>query len=923
MEKIPELNIEEQLKKDREELKEAGMLPKDSFPTGAGFMGAEVDLDAREAEEVKARKTGTADKKEKEPEFSPEELRAIQDTAYYIQQHRMSNDPERQKYWAKKYGLDENIFLKENIKKILSGKGEWNDEAQKFMQNWDMETAKKAFKNMKKAGEQMLEPDSGSKTGTLPDKTPMEDALKKQAKENQRQIDNVSIEDARMKGAENAEEARKMEFEAMNSLEALKADLEAKRMLAARYDVDMSGRWNKLKKVLGFNSKEIKDSGVEEKKNEYKQALKRYLDAKRESLGAVTKEQAAQLYAEFTVGEATLFLEAKTDESAKMRKERGEWPDKVMDGYMKVVDKWRGLSFGKKMAVSGALLAGGIVSGAYLGGIFVGLAATAKVGQRIVSGGATGVGLKKLMDTVSAKRENKAALEEAGKILSQDDWMKALNAKIDGEIGTIDTRIGKMESKDLTRKRVATFAGIFVGSGAMAQIINGTGLGGFIKDKASGVFGNVKHFAERILSPDQAYAAELAPAGGGTIATQAHEGLVGYGSEASGHEFVQAYPEGKYGLGLYGSEGEGHDLVDAHPEGKYGSGLYGTEGEGHEAMAVNPEEKSSLIGYGAEGDGHVADIRDIASVKIKAGGNMWGSIENNIKANPSAYGLDPNNPNFTKDMHRMTKQMLDEFAYRKGMSYEDLDQIARTKLRAGDTFKIIYNPTTEEISLDDFHGKAFGSDVLHGSAAEEMATMRPTVTPDVSHGGAAGAVHENTLNKPHLSHGTVKHGTGVAEHQPARGAGKTMQYDADTPEQINAKKEFALADKYQKDLRVFNAQETARLEGVNEAANDQLFSSTKEGIEKIFHESGISIRSNILDKPMNAWEKLIATENYITQDVQDADAVGKMNINLNKLKYLRLILGRYNTSGSETIGDCLKQAVKNPKILYLINKSVL
>ena len=204
--------------------------------------------------------------------------------------------------------------------------------------------------------------------------------------------------------------------------------------------------------------------------------------------------------------------------------------------------------------------------------------------------------------------------------------------------------------------------------------------------------------------------------------------------------------------------------------------------------------------------------------------------------------------------------MIEEFYTKKGFaSYKDFDAYARNHVQPKDLFKIDYDPEAEKFHMN-YEGKAFGADVSHGSAAQEVVSSKPPASPA---GGQQMAVEE------------MKPKTGVAEHQPARGAGKTMQYDADTPEQINAKKEFALADKYQKDLRVFNAQETARLEGVNEAANDQLFSSTKEGIEKIFHESGISIRSNILDKPMNAWEKLIATENYITQDVQDADTARK------------------------------------------------
>jgi len=876
---------------------------------------------------------------------------------------------DRQKELAKEYGLNEDIFSKEVVDKLLSDnrKGKWTPEAEEFMQKWDWKTAEEAFRNMKKASEQASKVDPKNAAA-----------------------DNTSIEKARMKERMRAEDVRKMEFEAEQDasdpdkpsyaytqgdetmafskdwkekkyenvksveissgekpklirerideitqpeLRQIVADFWTHRDMVEVERAKKGSRFTSLANTLTLGLRRNKINDDAEIINFEKESQNRYRDliAAGIKMYANDKIQLKNFLDQY--GDPNkIFCETHDAELGKRAK--FGFPENILAGFYKIGKRWSELKPWQKFvygAAAGSLVAGGAL---FVGaGTFGAAALTAgyRWGFRGFGAMAMGIGKKISLETERKKEmdsESEKVVDEMMMVLGQfeNNIDMGIAVVLDGKKSIADIRKNYEEtSKKNTKKALWLTGKTFIISSIVGEGLRlggqytGINIGTILKkigdytglNKAVGSFawpwqvgavgGTVGHHANEALV---SHAPEVKTGGG----------LMGYGTEADGHNFVDSHPEGKYGPVGYGTEGEGHDLVDAHPEGKYGSGLYGSEGEGHNVVQAHPEGKYGSVGYGTEGEGHVADMREVASGKFGSGGSIERASNNvlrAIKANPAQYGLDSHDPNFSEHANDLREKMIEEFYTKKGFaSYKDFDAYARNHVQPKDLFKIDYDPEAEKFHMN-YEGKAFGADVSHGSAAQEVVSSKPPASPA---GGQQMAVEE------------MKPKTGVADHhqhQSSKGGGKTMQYEADTPDQKIAKDDFAKADQYQKDVRFFNAKEAVRLEGVNETADNQLFSSTKEGIENIFHESGIGIRANILDQPMNEWGKLVATENYIAQDVQGADAVGKTNINLNKLKYLRLILGRYNASGSETIGECLKQAVKDPKVLYLINKSVL
>ncbi|MCX6763102.1 MAG: hypothetical protein NT093_05030, partial [Candidatus Moranbacteria bacterium] len=372
---------------------------------------------------------------EKEPEFSPEEMKAIKDTAHFIQEHRMSNDPERQKYWAKKYGLDENIFSEKNIKAILSGRGEWNDASEKFMQDWDWETAKKAFMNMKKADEQASKPK-------------MEDAVRRKAKENQGQINRKTAEDKRIEDLEDNQLKRNMEFDAeqeppaygykqgdealafskgwkekkyenvkpveissekqkieldpnnpvhVELIQAI-ADFEAKQAQIAEMRAKKGGRWASLRKTLGFEEKNIDTDPEVMVLEEKGKGLYRDLMAKGIHLYKGDKPQLEIFLRQFDEFES--FRNVRNQELDKKGEVAG-FPENILAGLHTLTKKWSELNWKQKIAISvggGLLVAGGAMAlgAGTFGAATLGLGY--RWGFRAFGAAAAGVGRNVMLD---------------------------------------------------------------------------------------------------------------------------------------------------------------------------------------------------------------------------------------------------------------------------------------------------------------------------------------------------------------------------------------------------------------------------------------------------------------------------------------------------------------------------------------------
>jgi len=253
--------------------------------------------------------------------------------------------------------------------------------------------------------------------------------------------------------------------------------------------------------------------------------------------------------------------------------------------------------------------------------------------------------------------------------------------------------------------------------------------------------------------------------------------------------------------------------------------------------------------------------------------------------------------------------LLDEFAYRKGLSYEQLDQIARTKIRAGDSFKIIYNPSTEEISLDDFHGKAFGPDVSQAAPAEEIVSGKAAaVSPEPEEvklkAGATAA--EEVPKRPGA-------GTAVAEHQPARprGAGK-MKYSPEIEEMDRvAKENWAKATDYTDRVAKWKT-EVGKLNEKDMAfVNQKNFLAARGALNRIIEGAGIGSRANFWETHAPDWyNRIMGAEDYIAQDVSQADQVNGANSNLLRLKVLFNVFGK--PEGGTSMSDYLAKILSNP-----------
>ena len=118
--------------------------------------------------------------------------------------------------------------------------------------------------------------------------------------------------------------------------------------------------------------------------------------------------------------------------------------------------------------------------------------------------------------------------------------------------------------------------------------------------------------------------------------------------------------------------------------------------------------KYGPMGYGTEAEDHVPEVSELGSETIEKGGGLWKSTERLIRANPDKFKLDPNSKTFVRDARRLTKDLLDKFAEKNGIDYEDLDEIARKKIRPGDILKIVQDPSTGKPSIDYSRDEIFG-----------------------------------------------------------------------------------------------------------------------------------------------------------------------------------------------------------------------
>ncbi len=669
------------------------------------------------------------------------------------------------------------------------------------------------------------------------------------------------------------------------SPEAFKKDMEAKRLVYAQLDLDKSRKWIRLKNLLGAGIKEVKDEDYDRAWGEYEEAKNKYFEAKRSDvLAKGDKEGAREFLREFEgADEAVNFLNLKYD----LKKNQSGYPAKILYGFEKLANGWKEMSWKKKLAISAAIMGVGFAATATAGLTFGGvgaLAFTLRTAQRTLGAGAMYIGAKKWQDTRSLKKikEKSEAINE--ELLSYDDWLNRIAEIEYGQIsGRFEDKKEQVEALDKKHKRRALILAAGIGIGGTAFDMYRQGYFGVIKEKLFGVGGG-------IVKP--------------SVSDHISETVKPSAVQPINEAFYTHSPGGKIiGLTSQGNEHFEQFNIEPHdsPAGSYDqfqkpSGIPEPDVKTGGSLQNWVE---STPAAGAE-----AQVPEIAKpkfedipVRIKAGGNMWASIENNIKANPSAYGLDQTDPNFKTNMNGKISEMLHDFAKKNGLSYKQLDKVFE-----GDNFKIGHDATGKPY-LYDFHGKAFGA--------------------DVSHGGAGATVQEIASNKPQIAHEpTVKHGAGMAEHQPSRG-GQANVPDELIPQQKIAQDYRSNLAQADQELNARHPEEVATNARDLAFANDRLYLSTRGLVNQLVNGAGVGDRANFWSHSMNSWKNLLGSEYQISQDVQFNDATEKMNISLEKLRSLYPILEKYHRQGIESIGDCLKEAVKNTKDLYEINKLVL
>ncbi len=773
----------------------------------------------------------------------------------------------------------------------------------------------------------------------VPKRQKMEDVLKEQAKRNQEEIDKTAME-TKTEPLVVKEPESKSEDLAQAELNQAIVDFEAKQSQIAEMRAKKTGRFASLAKSLGIKTRNISEDAEVMALEKESHDLYRNLLSKGIHLYKGDKAQLENFLRQFD--EFEVFRSVYNQEMDE-RTKNCKWPEMVLAKFQKFGQKWSEMDWKKKLVISGVagglMTAGAIALGAGTFGAAA-LGAGYRWGFRGFGAMAAGVGRKVQLD---ARMMKEMEADWDMRFKQKMDFLKQYENNLDQAIEKIISNSAgiKYARKEYEQRglentirarnlalKTFVISSVLGESFRYASQATGVNFGTILKKigKHTGIsIGGIKHSIGDFLSGDTKAVQGL---GGGAAAIQAQEALYTRGLDGK----ITLTQKGVASIGDQPVEGEvklpPKDLeeirtrMEAAAKAEAMKKIMQSPAAGAEVNVPEDIQKPSSVPEPAGAkvsDMHVPDaegkiagatetprpkFEEIAVVKIKAGGNMWASIENNIKANPSAYGLDPNSPSFTKDMHRMTQQMLDEFASRKGMSYEQLDQIARTKIRAGDSFKIIHDPTTRDIYIDDFHGKAFGADVSPSGAgaAQEVAP------------GKAGATVENMKPKTSAAvEDAAKPKSGAAaEHQPAGKRGMEL------PEEIQAMQDRAQA-KWQDAVQAEQKWRAKRPEIAAEnakemvIANNRLYLSTRGLLDRIVQDAGIGKKAAFWGQPISRFSDLVGTENYIASDVLDQDAVEKMNLSSDKLRELHKILKRYSVHGGETIDECLRKAIMDPK----------
>ncbi|MCX6766278.1 MAG: hypothetical protein NT170_00620 [Candidatus Moranbacteria bacterium] len=698
------------------------------------------------------------------------------------------------------------------------------------------------------------------------------------------------------------------------TLEELKADLDAKRAVYAKVDLDAFRKWSRLKNLLGASIKEVSDEDYSKAFHDYNGAWQDYLEAKRgDVLKKGNKEDAREFLREFEgAEEAAKFLNLKYD----LKKEQSGYPAKILYGFEKMANGWKEMNWKKKIAISAAIFGVGALAGVTGGASFGLIGATAftlRTVQRTLGAGAMYIGAKRFQDQRFLGKMNKELEHKLDTFLGSDEWLERIKNLESGftmksteNLFKSKERIEEMDSKH--KRRALALAGLVgVGGTAFDMYRHGVfnGLGGAIKEKMV----NSSILASSISAEGM---------GGGAAAMQAHEVLTAHTPEIKSGGSLLNWAESTNAAGADANVSDQFHKPSSlvatpldqsmrpgvHP-GASASDVHSGQPHPTEYPGKAPVNMNDQGGNFSE---HVpadnASPRILGSHEVVRNGGIERSAQDIIKANPKAFGLDPENPRFHSQVGAKAHELAEDLRGRLGLKKGVFDNFASHRVQPGDHIKIFEDSSTGKPKLS-YEGKAFGNripvgDLHHGSAAEDLATSHPAKVM----GGHAGASQEIAPSKGGMPVEDVKPKMGVnpEDIKPRTGAvpENTLSKPHFTPE--NAVEPRAGAGE-----GAANAEKLANI-------NHRVYLANRPLLGNIFHKFGISEYYNIYDQPMSKWDDLIGTGPNVAQDVSQADVVNVSNESWKKLNDLRSILKYYNTSGHENIGECLRRALADSRI---------
>jgi hypothetical protein len=305
-------------------------------------------------------------------------------------------------------------------------------------------------------------------------------------------------------------------------------------------------------------------------------------------------------------------------------------------------------------------------------------------------------------------------------------------------------------------------------------------------------------------------------------------------------------------------------------------------------------------------------IREIGFHEVEEGGGIEKSAKAIIKANPEAFGLDPDDPKLNtkagQEAHKLARGLADKY----GMTYKDLNEIASHKVQPGDQIRIFQDPLNGKWNLT-YNGAAFDN------------ALSPDNIPDVPHGGA-GAAQEIAPTKAGMTVDDVKPKASVApedatrpragaaaEQQPtrARGGGK-MNFPPEV-EELDRKAQASAARALESQQYADNLREqSVGSEAVYSAATSKAHLATRGLWENVFRDAGFSKRGNVWNR--SALEIYGQLKQYIAHDVTSPDPT---NENMARLG------GLFKAFGKPPVGmsmdDYLRNVDSNSANLPILN----